>query len=145
MRLKLILTSLLLGGLCRFLPAAAQNHSSADFKHESSSRMPVEGAQIFHEHCTSCHGIDGRGHGPAAAALKQPVPDLTLISQKNNGKFPYRGVRNAIEGVETPTRAHGTRAMPVWGPIFHEVEADQDWGEVRLDSVTRHIASMQQK
>ena len=145
MRLKLILTSLLLGGLGVFLPAAAQNHPSPDFKHESSSRMPVEGAQIFHEHCTSCHGIDGRGHGPAAAALKQPVPDLTLISQKNNGKFPYRGVRNVIEGVETPTRAHGTRAMPVWGPIFHEVEADQDWGEVRLDSVTRHIASMQQK
>jgi hypothetical protein len=26
--------------------------------------------------------------------------------------------------------AHGDREMPIWGPIFHEVEADQDWGEV---------------
>lgn len=145
MRLKLIPTSLLFGAFWLFLPAAAQKHSSANFKRESTSRMPVEGAQIYQEHCASCHGIDGRGHGAAAASLKQPVPDLTLISQKNNGKFPYRGVRNLIEGIETPTRAHGTRAMPVWGPVFHEVEADEDWGEVRLDSVTRHIESMQQK
>jgi mono/diheme cytochrome c family protein len=145
MCLRSILTSLFLGALCLFLPAAAQNHSSADFKRESTSRMPVDGTKIYQEHCANCHGMDGRGHGPAAAGLKHPVPDLTLISQKNNGKFPYSGVRNLIEGVEVPTRVHGVRAMPVWGPIFHEVEADQDWGEVRLDSVTRHIESMQTK
>ena len=41
--------------------------------------------------------------------------------------------------------AHGNREMPVWGPIFHEVEADQDWGEVRLDAITKHLESIQQK
>jgi len=34
---------------------------------------------------------------------------------------------------------------PIWGPIFHEVEADQDWGEVRLDAITKYIESIQQK
>ena len=41
--------------------------------------------------------------------------------------------------------AHGDREMPVWGPIFHEVEVDQDWGEVRLDAITKHMESIQQK
>jgi hypothetical protein len=35
--------------------------------------------------------------------------------------------------------------MPNWGAIFHEVELDQDWGEVRLEAITRHVESMQQK
>jgi hypothetical protein len=35
--------------------------------------------------------------------------------------------------------------MTIWGPIFHEVEADQDWGEVRLDAITKYIESIQQK
>ncbi len=26
------------------------------------------------------------------------------------------------------TGNHGDREMPIWGPIFHQVEADQDWG-----------------
>ena len=106
---------------------------------------PIDGATIFRDHCAACHGADGRGHGPAASALKHSVPDLTLITQKNDGKFPYRGVRNAIEGIEPLTRTHASREMPVWGPIFHEVEADQDWGEVRLEAITRHIESIQQK
>jgi hypothetical protein len=33
--------------------------------------------------------------------------------------------------------------MPIWGPIFHEVESDQDWGEVRLDAINKHIESIQ--
>jgi len=124
---------------------AAQNRPMGAIGHGSTPRIPVDGATIFQDHCAACHGTDGHGQGPAAAALKHSVPDLTLISQRNNGKFPYRGVRNVIEGVEPLARAHGSREMPIWGPIFHQVEADQDWGEVRLDAITRHIESMQGK
>jgi hypothetical protein len=28
---------------------------------------------------------------------------------------------------------------------FHQVEADQDWEEVRLDAITRQLKSIQQK
>ena len=41
--------------------------------------------------------------------------------------------------------AHGDREMRIWGPIFHEVESDQDWGEVRLDAITKYMESIQQK
>jgi hypothetical protein len=76
---------------------------------------------------------------------KHPVPDFTLISQRSGGEFPYQRVKGIIEGTEPGLLAHGDREMPIWGPIFHEIKSDQDWGEVRLDAITKHIASIQQK
>jgi len=109
------------------------------------AHIPLDGAKIFQQHCATCHGSDGRGNGPAAGALQQPLQDLTLISSKNGGKFPYQQVKEITDGKRSPTAAHGTREMPVWGPIFHQVESDQDWGEVRLDAVTKYLESLQQK
>jgi mono/diheme cytochrome c family protein len=120
------------------LPAAQKQDETT-----SSARKPVEGAKIFRYHCAACHGADGRGHGPASVALKHPVPDLTLISQRSGGKFPYQRVKEIVGGKEPGSPAHGDREMPIWGPIFHEVESDQDWGEVRLDAITKHIESIQ--
>jgi mono/diheme cytochrome c family protein len=111
----------------------------------SPARNPFEGAEIFRHYCASCHGTDGRGLGPAAVALKHSVPDLTRISQRNGGAFPFQRVRETIEGKDPGPLAHGNREMPVWGPIFHEVESDQDLGEIRLDTITRQVESMQQK
>lgn len=109
------------------------------------AHIPLDGARIFQQHCASCHGADGRGHGPASVALKQSLQDLTLASQRNDGKFPYQRVKEIIEGKPSALPAHGSREMPLWGPIFHQVEADQDWGEVRLDAVTKYLESIQQK
>jgi mono/diheme cytochrome c family protein len=106
---------------------------------------PIEGADIFRNYCASCHGVDGRGHGPASAALKHGAPDLTRIAQRNRGTFPFQRVKEIIEGRESGPLAHGSREMPVWGPIFHDVESDMDFGEVRLDAVTKTVESMQQK
>jgi mono/diheme cytochrome c family protein len=114
-------------------------------KTTSSTRNTVEGAKIFQYHCAVCHGVDGRGHGPDSVVLKHPVPDLTLISQRSGGKFPFQRVREIIDGKEPGLLAQGDREMPIWGPIFHEVESDQDWGEVRLDAITKHMESIQQK
>jgi len=119
------------------LPAARKQDKT------SSERNTVEGAKIFQYHCAVCHGADGRGHGPDSVVLKHPVPDLTLISQRSGGKFPYERVKGIIEGNEPGLLAHGDREMPLWGPIFHEVESDQDWGEVRLDAITKHMESIQ--
>ena len=126
--------------LLLLLPALAAAQSPAPPR-----RIPLDGPKIYQYHCATCHGSDGRGHGPASAALKQPVQDLTLISQRNRGRFPYQHVKEIIDGTQIGPSAHGTREMPIWGPIFHEVDADQDWGEVRLDAVTKQVESMQQK
>ena len=104
----------------------------------------VEGSDLFRAHCASCHGTDGRGNGPAASGLKVKPPDLTLITARNAGKFPTSRIAHVIAGDEKII-PHGSREMPVWGPIFHEVQRDQDWGEVRMHNLVQYLQSLQRK
>ena len=141
MRPRLILALLLFPLIC-----LAQSQKSAGAPEGAGqSRIPIEGSKIFQHHCAACHGTDGRGHGPGSAALKHTAPNLTLISQRNGGKFPYQHIKDLIEGKEPSLLAHTDREMPIWGPIFHQIESDQDWGEVRLDAITKQVQSIQQK
>jgi mono/diheme cytochrome c family protein len=142
MRPNLILAALL---LVPFICLAQSQKNSSGLDREGQARLPVEGARIFAYRCASCHGADGRGHGPASVTLKHAAPNLTLISQRNGGRFPYQQIKEVIEGKQTSPLARGYRQMPLYGPVFHEVEADQDWGEVRLDAITKQVESMQQK
>jgi mono/diheme cytochrome c family protein len=137
-------SSMLLLGLF-LLPAVLLWAAKKQGQTTSPARNPLKGAELFRHYCASCHGVDGRGHGPASVALKHGAPDLTRISQRNGGAFPFRRVKEIIEGKDSGELAHGNREMPVWGPIFHEVESDMDLGEVRLDAVTKAIEAMQQK
>lgn len=72
-----------------------------------------EGANLYATLCASCHGISGRGDGPAAAALTPPPTDLT----KSELKVPE--LMRIIDGRRT-VRAHGDAAMPVWGHVFQQ-------------------------
>lgn len=102
----------------------------------------VEGPDLYRAYCASCHGKDGKGNGPAASALKATVPDLTRIASRNGGKFPVERVRRIIVG-EGMIASHGSREMPVWGPIFHQVESDVDRGPVRLENLVKYLESIQ--
>lgn len=108
--------------------------------------VPVDGASIFRTNCATCHGLDGRGKGPTSKALKGEVPDLTKLSQRNDRAFPAIHVQNIIMfGTDDLLPAHGSKDMPIWGPIFHEIDFDQDLGNVRLENVTRYLESIQRK
>jgi len=104
----------------------------------------VKGQDLFRAHCAACHGPRGKGDGPLAPALKAKVPDLTLLAKNNGGKFPSVRVRSSIAG-DKLVQSHGSREMPVWGPIFHQIESDQDFGDVRLQNLTKYLESIQQK
>jgi len=107
---------------------------------------PVDGATIFRNNCAACHGLEGRGNGSVSKALKRDVPDLTTLSQRNGGVFPASHVRTTIMfGVDDLLPAHGSKTMPIWGPIFHEIEFDQDLGNVRLENITKYLESIQRK
>lgn len=115
---------------------------------ETQRTMPlihsVAGPDLYRAYCASCHGRDAKGNGPVAPALKAKVPDLTLIAYRNGGIFPRKRVREIIAG-DDEIISHGTREMPVWGPIFHQVEQDRDWGYVRLDNLAKYLESIQGK
>ncbi len=104
----------------------------------------VEGADLYRAYCASCHGKDGRGNGPVASQLKATVPDLTVIAKNNKGTFPVARVRRIITG-EGMIASHGSREMPVWGPVFSQVEDDVDRGPVRLDNLVKYLESIQVK
>ena len=123
--------------------ARAQTKPGASSQYESLI-YSVKGPDLFRVYCASCHGSDGNGGGPVAPALKAKVPDLTVLAKNNGGKFPSVRVRKLIAGDEVLI-SHGSREMPVWGPIFHQIEADQDFGNVRLDNLTKYLESIQQK
>lgn len=123
--------------------AAHQNRPQA-LTQAQSAIVPLDGAKIFRSYCAACHGVNGNGDGPVAPALKTKVPHLTTLARRNRGTFPTARVRSIIAGDEVRA-AHGSREMPVWGPIFHQIEYDQDLGYVRLQNVTEYLHGIQQK
>jgi mono/diheme cytochrome c family protein len=72
-----------------------------------------EGRRTYDRACSSCHGLDARGDGPVASALKVRPPNLTLLAKRNGGVFPRDRVTAIITG-DIPLAAHGTPEMPVW-------------------------------
>jgi mono/diheme cytochrome c family protein len=120
-----------------FLQSAAEQ----DKKYQTLIRSTA-GPDLFRAYCASCHGSDGKGHGPAATSFKTKMPDLTTLAARNGGKFPLARVKQTILGDDT-VAAHGSREMPVWGPIFHQVEDDVDRGYVRVDNLLKYLQSIQ--
>ena len=104
----------------------------------------VSGPDLYKAYCASCHGVHGKGDGPVAPELKTAPPDLTQIAARNGGKFPRAKVEDFIAG-EKPATAHGSREMPVWGPIFSQVEWDRDLRLVRIRELADYLKQMQSK
>ena len=86
-------------------------------------RIPVNGRELYVRYCASCHGVGGRGDGPASKAFRRRPSDLTRVRERYGGQYPIREVMGAIDG-RSPVRAHGDSTMPVWGIVF-EQEAEE--------------------
>lgn len=117
--------------------------SSAQTQSPRKPPATLDGKELYVAYCASCHGMDAKGKGPVASALKNPVPDLTLISKRRNGKFPVSDLEKMILGETSIKPIHGTNEMPVWGPVFQKVENDQDVGLVRVRRVVEYLKSLQ--
>ena len=124
--------------------AAAQTKPAAQKQYEQLI-YSVRGPDLFRAHCAACHGPDGKGNGPAAAALKTKPANLTILAKNNGGKFPTDRVQKFISGDDPSLLSHGSREMPVWGPIFHQIEEDQDFGNLRLQNLIKYLETIQQK
>jgi mono/diheme cytochrome c family protein len=108
------------------------------------------GKNEYQKHCAVCHGVSGKGDGIYADLLKSGtvVANLTELSKKNNGVFPFARVSETIEnGVPG---AHGTKEMPIWGPRYR-IEAGQSlydeyteaYVRARILALTEYIYSLQ--
>ena len=93
------------------------------------------GKYEFDAHCAACHGLSGKGGGHFVQVLKSGtvVPNLTELSKKNNGVFPFMRVYETIDGTQS-VAAHGTKEMPVWGPRYKAEAEERTYDDYRADS-----------
>jgi hypothetical protein len=107
---------------------------------------PVSGPRMYKQYCAVCHGLDAKGHGPAAEALRTHPADLTVLARDNQGKFPALRVSSAINGDATVS-AHGSKEMPVWGNLFYSLgrqrPGTQYEVQLRTSNLTDYVKSLQ--
>jgi mono/diheme cytochrome c family protein len=133
-------------GIALFTGGAAFSQTQPPSKKQYEELIySVRGPDLYRAHCAACHGLQGKGDGPVGAALKTKPADLTALAKNNAGSFPTQRVQKFISGVDPSVQSHGSREMPVWGPIFHQVEEDQDFGNVRLQNLIKYLETIQQK
>lgn len=70
------------------------------------------GATLFRQRCVTCHGVDGRGDGPAAAGLTPPPADLRLHVPLHPDTETFLFITNGVPGT----------AMPAWEELLTERE-----------------------
>jgi len=104
------------------------------------------GRDLFELYCSSCHGREGKGGGPVAGALNVPPSDLRTLARRNGGVFPKAAV-TAFVTVEQArlVPAHGSKEMPVWGPIFRGLDRNERANRERIENIVAYLASMQMK
>lgn len=104
---------------------------------------PTSGKQMFTSYCAPCHGVDGRGNGPAATALKMRPTDLTDLCRKNHGRFPDTHIVSVLRfGAYVP--AHGSAEMPVWGPILGKMnQSNSQDKQLRISNLSQYLESIQ--
>ena len=120
---------------------ACASHACPD---PSSSQT---GAQLFRANCAACHGVNAHGDGPVSDIINVHVPDLTLISSRNEGTFPAERIYRVIDG-QSDILAHGARHMPIWGYEFFGATGDDEseHGEAstKVDNLVAYLQSLQQ-
>ena len=140
--LAVILVTLSVAAAAQQAPAP----TSPTVKHVPITNVPSNsGKEMFDSYCAVCHGKNAKGDGPAATAMKTPPTDLTLLAQKDGGKYPAAHVASVIKGT-AGNPSHGSQDMPVWGPLFssisqgHEAQVQQ-----RVSNLVAYIGTLQAK
>ncbi|MGD0348113.1 MAG: c-type cytochrome [Terracidiphilus sp.] len=145
-----MLKNLLLAGVAAAIVAGVgyANQSVAKTVIIPVSKAPLNnGKQMYVNYCAPCHGVEGMGNGPAAAALKRQPTNLAALSRNNGGKFPSTHIASVLEfGAANPS--HGTAEMPEWGPMLGSVDTatnDANVRALRISNLSRYLQSLQQK
>jgi mono/diheme cytochrome c family protein len=142
--ISLALVLMMFAALAVAQEAPAQGKTTV--RHVPITNTPSNsGKAMFDSYCAVCHGKDGKGNGPAASAMKTQPTDLTVLAQKNGGKYPASHVAAVIRG-QALTPAHGSQDMPIWGPLFSSISQGHE-GQVqqRITNLVTYIETLQSK
>lgn len=126
----------------------AQSQSANNVVVKVNTTPTTDGKQLYVNYCAPCHGVNAKGDGPVASSLKQPTTDLTMLSKNNGGKYPSERIVAVLNfGLANP--AHGTAAMPVWGPMLSTMnssnDAHGDLTALKISNLSEYLKSLQVK
>src|ERR1035441_4418300 len=124
----------------------AQNESRPVVQKTPATRTSASsGKEMYRAYCAACHGTDGKGDGPASAALKSLPSDLTVLATRNAGEFPELRVVGVINAV-LRVPAHGSKDMPPWCAVCGQMDGtDVARVKLRIRNLTKYIESLQAK
>ena len=83
----------------------------------AQDEIVARGRLEYQGYCAVCHGENGKGDGIMARYLLIKPADLTQLSKKSGGDFPFWRTYWTIDGRQE-VKGHGSRAMPIWGNRF---------------------------
>jgi hypothetical protein len=113
---------------------------------------PSTARKDFVLHCADCHGVDGKGNGPATQVIPGFKPtDLTVLSKTHSGKFPRQEVYDIIDGRKRlPGHYDADTDMPLWGLTFQPAGREfspeaEEKVKRRLSGLVDYIEGIQQK
>jgi mono/diheme cytochrome c family protein len=129
--------------LCLALAGIASGQDKTIQRVSPKPTVAIDGKSLFQEYCAVCHGVNGKGGGPAAKALQVAPGDLTQISRKNEGKFPEERIMRVLKG-EEPVTAHGTQDMPIWGKVFSNM-GSLTMAQTRIHALLQYVEGIQTK
>jgi mono/diheme cytochrome c family protein len=128
------------------LIAIAGSASAQDKKYDFGKRE-------YDSNCANCHGLKGKGDGPYKPFLTKSPTDLSTLSKRNAGIYPFHSVYAIIDGRQD-VAAHGPRDMPVWGAQY-SVKSTEAYMDVpyssesyvrsRILALTEYISRLQVK
>jgi mono/diheme cytochrome c family protein len=111
------------------------------------------GRNEFRQSCMACHGEGAKGDGQMAQYLTIKPADLTALSKKNNGQYPFLQVFQTIDG-RAVIKAHGAGPMPIWGERYivasgaagaepYKTYSAEPFVRARILELTYYIQSLQ--
>jgi mono/diheme cytochrome c family protein len=129
--------------------AQAQQSGSAE---QNVRAAPLEYAQ----NCAGCHGLFAKGQElePFWIVVGTTTPNLTVLSKRNAGVFPFERVYETIDGRQ---EAQGQRVMPIWGHVFRIMSSkidengtdyvpynnSEEFAHARILALTEYIKQLQ--
>ena len=110
----------------------------------ASAQDSPDGAELYRNYCSACHGATGEGDGPVAGVMQVTVPNLRTLAMRSGGRFPTDAVTAYIDGTRIPL-AHGSRQMPIWGDVFlwDDEGASVERAEQRIAAIVDYLMVLQ--
>jgi len=81
-----------------------------------------EGRRLYVSYCLLCHGVDGKGDGPLARAMKIDTADLTTTVRSRSDTILTKIITGDGRQTITGRDRHNllSEAMPEWNTVFDE-------------------------